>query len=121
MLFHQIDHKVVETWYLLGWLNRIRATTEDETGYDGNVRFYLARAKEVHKKNPTDDADMVRDKNEKKCRIIVATKSLLRIKFLKYLNLKVQGDLETRRQAFVNFNFEVPPLIADLLCQFRQV
>ena len=49
----------MDTWYLLGWLNRIRATTEDETGYDGNVRFYLARAKEVHKKSPTDDADMV--------------------------------------------------------------
>ena len=49
----------MDTWYLLGWLNRIRATMEDETGYDGNVRFYLARAKEVHKKSPTDDADMV--------------------------------------------------------------
>lgn len=50
---------MVETWYLLGWLNRIRATTEEESGYDGNVRFYLGRAREVHKKNPTDDADMV--------------------------------------------------------------
>ena len=49
----------METWYLLGWLNRIRSTTEDEAGYDGNVRFYLGKAKEVHKKNPTDDADMV--------------------------------------------------------------
>jgi len=58
------DDEVVETWYLLGWLNRIRSTTEDEAGYDGNVRFYLGKAKEVHKKNPTDDADMVRHIDE---------------------------------------------------------
>ena len=49
----------METWYLLGWLNRIRAMTEEESGYDGNVRFYLGKAREVHKKNPTDDTDMV--------------------------------------------------------------
>merc|ERR1719322_1053284 len=58
------DDEVVETWYLLGWLNRIRATTEEESGYDGNVRFYLGKAKEVHKKNPTDDTDMVQHIDE---------------------------------------------------------
>ena len=54
----------METWYLLGWLNRIRAMTEEESGYDGNVRFYLGKAKEVHRKNPTDDADMLRHIDE---------------------------------------------------------
>ena len=58
------DDEVVETWYLLGCLNRIRAMTEKESGYEGNVRFYLGKAWEVHKKNPTDDADMMQHIDE---------------------------------------------------------
>lgn len=50
----------MDTWYLLGWLNRLKATADDgDEGYNGNVRYYLNKAKEVHKANPTDDADMV--------------------------------------------------------------
>ncbi len=53
------DDEVVETWYLLGWLNKLRAEVADEDGYEGNARFYLSKAREAQKKNPTDDADMV--------------------------------------------------------------
>ena len=33
----------------------------------------------------------------------------------------IQGDRETRRQAFVNFNFEVLPLVTNFLCQSCKV
>ena len=60
------DDQVVDTWYLLGWINRLRATAEDggDEGYNGNVRFYLGKAKAVHKANPTDDSDMVKHIDE---------------------------------------------------------
>ena len=82
------DEQVVDTWYLLGWLNKLRADLETETsnglkknakhannskhkeqqnngdediaeGYIGNARFYLNKSIAVHKKNPTDDDDLV--------------------------------------------------------------
>ena len=63
------DEDVVETWYLLGWLNKLRADFEISAangspeedargtadGYKGNARFYLKKATQVHSKNPTDD------------------------------------------------------------------
>lgn len=55
---------MVETWYLLGWLNRLRAETTKEDGYDGNARYYLNKALAVHKKNPTDDEAMVQHVHE---------------------------------------------------------
>ena len=82
------DEDVVDTWYLLGWLNKLRADFEREPnnqiqnidkskdqssniskvppeeddvaeGYIGNARFYLKKAVSVHRKNPTDDSDLV--------------------------------------------------------------
>jgi len=49
------DDEVVAPWYLLGWLNFLR----EDPDYWGNVRHYLARAKQVQVRNPTDDLDMV--------------------------------------------------------------
>ena len=50
----------METWYLLGWLYRLRALSpEGEDGYDSNARFYLTKAKRVNTMNPTGDAEMV--------------------------------------------------------------
>ena len=55
------DDECVETWYLLGWLNRLRAIgPEAEEGYNSNSRFYLNKAKRVNTINPTDDSEMVR-------------------------------------------------------------
>ena len=54
------DDEVVDTWYLLGWVNRLRATADDgDEGFNGNARFYLQKAKRVHAKHPTDDLQMV--------------------------------------------------------------
>eukprot|EP00094_Tigriopus_californicus_P006854 TCALIF_06603-PA protein Name:"Similar to SPBC16D10.01c UPF0661 TPR repeat-containing protein C16D10.01c (Schizosaccharomyces pombe (strain 972 / ATCC 24843))" AED:0.07 eAED:0.07 QI:55/0.8/0.83/1/0.4/0.66/6/41/345 len=54
------DDSCVETWYLLGWLNKLRAMLPDgEVGYNANARFYLQKAKKVHTMNPTQDADMI--------------------------------------------------------------
>ena len=82
------DENVVDTWYLLGWLNKLRADFEKENsqktknaekhqngsadknhqhsgdedvveGYIGNARFYLIKSKNVHQKHPTDDAELV--------------------------------------------------------------
>ena len=82
------DEDVVDTWYLLGWLNKLRADFEREPnnqiqnvdkgkdesssfsklppqeddvaeGYIGNARFYLKKAMSVHRKNPTDDSELV--------------------------------------------------------------
>ena len=80
------DEDVVDTWYLLGWLNKLRSDLErnpvhsngnslnngstdknlqqssDEDiieGYLGNARFYLNKSMAVHKKHPTDDAELV--------------------------------------------------------------
>ena len=53
------DDEIVDPWYLLGWLNKVRADSEDEEMYLGNARYYLNRAKEVHAKNPTSDKEMV--------------------------------------------------------------
>ena len=50
------DDEVVAPWYLLGWLNYLR----EDPDYWGNVRHYLARAREVHVRNPTDDTEMVK-------------------------------------------------------------
>ena len=62
------DDEVVETWYLLGWVNRLRAMdTQDldtQQGYNANVRYYLLKAKRVHTKNPTDDEDLVKHVDE---------------------------------------------------------
>jgi hypothetical protein len=54
------DDSVVEAWYLLGWLNRLRATAPNgDVAFDGNARFYLQKARDVHKISPTDDQDMI--------------------------------------------------------------
>jgi len=49
------DDEVVAAWYLLGWLHHLKKDDESE----GNVRFYLNKAKQVHVMNPTDDDAMV--------------------------------------------------------------
>ena len=54
------DDEVVEVWYLLGWLNRLR----DDEDYTGNSRFYLNKAKQVQGKNPIDDEEMVQHIDE---------------------------------------------------------
>jgi len=65
------DELVVDTWYLLGLLNKLRADFEakeaaDEAeakdaseGYKGNARYYLKKALKVHAKSATDDKDMI--------------------------------------------------------------
>ena len=63
------DELVVDTWYLLGLVNKLRADFEakenDEEakeaaeGYKGNARYYLSKALKVHAKSPTDDKDMI--------------------------------------------------------------
>ena len=67
------DEDVVETWYLLGWLNKLRADFEISTangsadddsratsdGYRGNARYYLKKATQVHSKTPTDDEQLM--------------------------------------------------------------
>ena len=82
------DEDVVDTWYLLGWLNKLRADLERENfhsvkngkdhkngingenhtkngdediaeGYIGNARYYLNKSMAVHQKTPTDDDDLV--------------------------------------------------------------
>lgn len=59
------DDECVETWYLLGWLNRLRAIgPEAEEGYNSNARFYLKRSKKVNTMNPTGDKEMVQHINE---------------------------------------------------------
>lgn len=54
------DDEVVDPWYLLGWLNKLRADFEKDQIYTGNARYFLNKAKEVHAKNPTQDQEMVR-------------------------------------------------------------
>ena len=49
------DDEVVAPWYLLGWLNYLR----NDPDYWGNVRHYLAKAKQVQVMSPTDDDQMV--------------------------------------------------------------
>jgi len=49
------DDEVVAPWYMLGWLNYLR----NDPDYWGNVRHYLAKAKQVQVMNPTDDDQMV--------------------------------------------------------------
>jgi len=55
------DDQVVETWYLLGWLNWLRANDESspEEGYKGNARFYLSKAEKTNKSSPTDDQQLI--------------------------------------------------------------
>lgn len=64
------DDEIVETWYLLGWLNSLRAK-DGVSGYNSNARFYLDKAARVHKTNPTDDMQMVKHLlsiNRQQCR-----------------------------------------------------
>jgi len=60
----------VDTWYLLGWLNKLRADFErskvtdskDEDtseGYLGNARYYLNKSMKVQRKTPTDDTELI--------------------------------------------------------------
>ena len=60
----------MDTWYLLGWLNKLRADFErskvteskDEDiseGYLGNARYYLNKSMKVQHKTPTDDKELV--------------------------------------------------------------
>lgn len=58
------DDEVVDTWYLLGWLNRLKVMDLKEDVYNGNARFYLNKALEVHSKNPTQDLQMVQHAEE---------------------------------------------------------
>ena len=63
------DEDVVDTWYLLGWLNKLRAdferTNATETkddlyeGYLGNARYYLNKSLKVQHKTPSDDTELV--------------------------------------------------------------
>ena len=64
------DEDVVDTWYLLGWLNKLRADFErskvteskDEDiseGYLGNARYYLNKSMKVQQKTPSDDTELV--------------------------------------------------------------
>jgi len=64
------DEDVVDTWYLLGWLNKLRADFErskvteskDEDiseGYLGNARYYLNKSMKVQHKTPTDDKELI--------------------------------------------------------------
>ena len=54
------DEDIVDAWYLLGWLNKLRTDTEKDDMYLGAARYYLQHAKEVHIKNPTKDKEMVK-------------------------------------------------------------
>lgn len=54
------DEEIVDAWYLLGWLNKLRSDTEKDDIYLGNARHYLIKAKEFNSKNPTQDKEMVR-------------------------------------------------------------
>lgn len=75
------DEDVVDTWYLLGLLNKLRADLEGaeeaaaaseaavkvenegsravSDGYRGNARYYLNKAAKVQAKHPTDDLQLV--------------------------------------------------------------
>jgi len=53
------DDEVIDVWYLLGWLNKLRSENEADELYQGNARYYLTKAKEVHMKKPTKDKEMV--------------------------------------------------------------
>ena len=53
------DDEIVDAWYLLGWVNKLRSEQEKDELFLGNARYYLTKAKEVHKKNPTKDEEMV--------------------------------------------------------------
>jgi len=63
------DEDVVDTWYLLGWLNKLRADFERENvknkdddlaeGYLGNARYYLSKSLKVQHKTPTDDTELI--------------------------------------------------------------
>ena len=54
------DEEIVDAWYLLGWLNKLRTDAEKDDVYLGAARYYLGHAKEVHIKNPTKDKEMVK-------------------------------------------------------------
>jgi len=56
------DELVVTAWYLLGWLNFLRCKSDPD--YASNARFYLAKAQEVNRKQPTDDEPMLQHINE---------------------------------------------------------
>jgi len=51
------DDEIVSTWYLLGWTNFLRSKTDSD--YCGNARYYLNKAKEINKKEPTNDKEMM--------------------------------------------------------------
>ena len=53
------DDEVVNTWYLLGWLNHLRSSSGGDEMFKGNARFYLKKAQRAHKANPTEDREMV--------------------------------------------------------------
>ena len=53
------DDEIVDVWYLLGWLNKLRSENESDEMYLGNAKYYLNKAKMVHVKNPTKDKEMV--------------------------------------------------------------
>ena len=62
------DELVVDTWYLLGLTNKLRAdfeATNDEDGqssgesHKSNARYYLKKALKVHSKSPTDDDSLI--------------------------------------------------------------
>ena len=53
------DDEIVDSWYLLGWVNKLRSEQEQDEMFLGNARYYLSKAKEVHQKNPTKDNEMV--------------------------------------------------------------
>jgi len=51
------DDEIVSTWYLLGWTNFLRSKSDSD--YCGNARYYLTKAKEINKKDPTHDKQMM--------------------------------------------------------------
>jgi len=58
------DDEIVDTWYLLGWVNKLRSEHDEDNIFIGNARYYLSKAKEVHTKNPTKDKEMINHINE---------------------------------------------------------
>ena len=53
------DDEIVDVWYLLGWVNKLRSEQEQDDMYLGNSRHFLTKAKEVNVKNPTKDKEMI--------------------------------------------------------------
>merc|ERR1712133_308610 len=92
------DEDVVDTWYLLGWLNKLRADFErtkvteskDEDvseGYLGNARYYLNKSLKVQHKTPTDDTELISHIEEILKKIGKITKQIQKTILMKWIKL----------------------------------